>query len=441
MDYQKALQYLDLFINYETRKNFRYHEVRLDRVRNILKLLNNPQNCAKAIHVAGTKGKGSTASFISSILRNAGYKVGLYTSPHLHDFRERIKVNDRLINKKDMVYLIRRLKMVIDEYINKTGDLPTFFEAYTALAFCYFRLKKVDFMVIEAGLGGRIDATNVIKPLVCVITPISHEHMSKLGRTLSKIAWEKAGIIKKGSSVVVASQPKVAEKVIRKKVRSEKAKLFMVGKNINYELLNFNGKHQHFRIAGLYNTYENLKSSLLGRHQVINAACSIAAIESLRAYRINISSQAIRKGIRKTKWPGRLEVVSQQPTIVLDGAQNRASAKVLKKAIEDIFDYEKLILVLGMSRDKDIKGVSSKLGKISNRIILTQALHPRAASLKRLKKYTSNQKPVHLRKDLKEAIKLAKKKAGKKDLVLITGSLFVVAEARALIKAIKNDGR
>jgi len=438
MNYRKAIDYLNSFINYERKKRFAYNEFRLKRVKRILKLLGDPHEGIKAIHIAGTKGKGSTAVFISSILRVAGFKIGLYTSPHLHDFRERIKVNGRSINKKDLVSLTRHLKGVIDRYINKNKDLPTFFEVYTILAFCYFRLKRIDLMVIEAGLGGRLDATNVIKPLVCVITPISYEHMDKLGRTLSKISQEKAGIIKRGTIVISATQPKTVLDVIKETARKKRARLYIVGKDILFETNKINAEYQLFTVQGIFARYCRLKTFLLGKHQLINAASGIGTVEALRFYNININSSAIKKGINKARWAGRMEKVSERPLIILDGAQNKASALALKSAIQTIFNYKRLILVLGIFRDKDIKGICSELERISDRIILTQTAHPRAASVAYLKRFISNGKVVHTRENLRDAIELALRKAKNEDLILVTGSLFTVGEARAIIKASKD---
>jgi dihydrofolate synthase / folylpolyglutamate synthase len=437
-NYQEAILYLNSFINYERKRSFPYNQLRLKRVRDILSLLGNPHKDIKSIHIAGTKGKGSTAIFIANILKSAGFRTGLYTSPHLHDFRERITINGRLMNKKDLILLTEKMKKVVDKYIKKTGNLPTYFEIYTILAFCYFKLKKIDFMVIETGLGGRLDATNVIKPLICVITPISHEHTGKLGRTLTKISHEKAGIIKRNSVVISAVQPKAVLGVIRETAAKKRSKLFIIGKDVSFEPLRTNGKYQLFRTKGIFRTYNPLKTSLLGRHQLMNATSGIATVEALRFFNTNIPPAAVKKGIKRAKWPGRLEVVSNKPLIVLDGAQNKASAQVLREAVQSVFNYQRLILILGICRDKDIRGICTTLEKISDIIILSKASHPRAAEVERLKKHLPNKKPIYTRKNLKYALELAKSKAKKDDLILITGSLFVVAEARSEILAIKN---
>lgn len=438
-DYSQAIEYLNSFINYEKKKTFNYSELRLKRVEALLKLLGNPHRKVKAIHIAGTKGKGSTSIFIANILKAAGYKTGLYISPHLHDFRERISINGRLISREDLVKAVKVIKAAIDKYRESSDEEPTFFEVYTILGFYYFYCQQVDFMVIETGIGGRLDATNVIKPLVSVITPISYEHKDKLGKTLTKIAGEKAGIIKRKAVTISARQSAVARKVIEKKAKELKSRLFIVGRDVTFEEIASRKNRQFFTIKGLKRTYTKLRTFLLGRHQLMNAACSIAAIEALGYYGIDIEPGPVHEGISRARWPGRLEVLSRKPTIIVDGAQNKASAKVLRDAVLKLFKYEKLILILGVSQDKDIKSIASVLQRISDRIILTQAYHPRAASVYYLEKFITADKPVHLIDSVEEAVTYARRKAKESDLILITGSLFIVAQAKTALRMLKND--
>jgi len=447
MTYPEAIRYLESFINYEKVPAYSYKEsLTLKRIRDFLSAIGNPQGALKCIHVAGTKGKGSTCAFVTYILREAGYKVGLYTSPHLSDFRERIRILtpdiqhptpntefEGIISKEDLARLVKKLKPAVEKHNKKSRYGPlTFFEVYTALAFLYFKEKKAEFAVLETGLGGRLDATNVVNPLVAVITPISYEHTDKLGKTLREIATEKAGIIKVQSSgfrvqrliVISAPQEKEAEVVIRKKCKNIGAKLYEAGKDIKYKKT-----RSGLSVNGILNEYKGLKIKLLGGHQVINAAVAIGAVEALRFYGINIGVDTVRHGLYNTLWPGRCEVVAKKPFIVLDGAQNIASAKVLREAVKSNFRYKKLILVLGISNDKDLKGICNELHGLADEVILTRANSPRATKPEVLAQYFKA-KPVHITQSVKEAKDLARRLAKKEDLILVTGSLFVVGEFR-----------
>ena len=252
MTYAAALRYLESFINYERLDNYDYNKsFTLERMKNLAGFLGNPQDEISSIHIGGTKGKGSTASFVHSILKNSGFKTGLYTSPHLASFRERIRINDELISEKEVASFLEELKPAI----NKLGDMPSFFEIYTALAFLYFKSKKVDFAVYEVGLGGRLDATNVINPLVCAITPISYDHMQKLGSTLREIAFEKCGIIKEGCICVSAPQEKEVLDVIEDACSKKNAKLFTVGEDISFEELSSDINKEIFNTTGIFGKY------------------------------------------------------------------------------------------------------------------------------------------------------------------------------------------
>jgi dihydrofolate synthase/folylpolyglutamate synthase len=314
------------------------------------------------------------------------------------------------------------------------------------LAFLYFKEKKVDFAVLETGLGGRLDATNVVNPLIAAITPISYEHTQKLGQTLREIAAEKAGIIKsqkskvKSQKLIVVSAPQEEEvtELIRNKCEETRSKLYEVGKDINYR-----GANNDFEVKGLFANYPHLKIRLLGEHQLINASVAIGIIEALRFYNINVDIDAIRDGLYNTVWPGRCEVVSSNPLIVLDGAQNIASMRALKEAIKENFSaeggsakgrkYKRLILVLGVSSDKDVEGICHEIYDLADEIVLTKANNPRATEPETLVKHF-NGKEVHITDNVKEAKELAYHLAKKEDLILVCGSLFVVGEFRTLFK-------
>lgn len=462
MDYYKTIKYLESLINYENISDWNYKKsLELQSFKVFLNNINNPQNAFQSIHIAGSKGKGSTCAFISYILREAGYRVGLYTSPHLADFRERIRVLSRparanifgaanppnhknsecfegKISKRELADLVERLKPSIEKYnrISKYAAL-SFFEVYTALAFSYFKEKKIDFAVIETGLGGRLDATNVVNSLVCAIAPISYEHTQKLGNTLKEIAGEKAGIIKRPQSprapehqliVITAPQENEALAVIKSRCRKVGAKLFEVGKDITYRR-----EKNGFRVNGISRKYSNLKMKLLGGHQLMNVSAAIGVIEGLSLLGVDVGADSIRKGIYNTLWPGRCEVVSKCPRIVLDGAQNTASIQVLKQAVKEEFKYRKLILILGISNDKDKKGICRQLYDFVDEVILTQADNPRATSPFELAKYFTG-KNILIAGNVRQARSKALDIAKKGDLILITGSLFVVGEARQLCK-------
>lgn len=431
MTYPEALQYLDSFINYEKEASYDYKaSFNLDRIRALAAALGNPQDKVKSIHIAGTKGKGSTSAITYSILKESGFRVGLYTSPHLVSFRERIRVNDSLISEADTCRLLERVKKATDRM---KDDLPTFFEVYTALAYLYFEEKHVDFAVYETGLGGRLDATNIIKSLVSAITPISYEHTDKLGNTLTDIAREKAGIIKEGSVCVLAPQEKEAYLAIEDICKARKAKIILVGRDIRFEELASDGGKEVFKVFGnISGEYPLLEMGLLGSHQVMNAATAIGIIEALRFYDITITPDSIRKGIASARWPGRLEVVSKEPFIVLDGAQNRASAAALASAVKKVFKYKRLILMLGVSKDKDVKGILEELLPVSDTVILTKSkVVQRAAEPLSIKALMPPFKgSVLLTSNVEEALIKAKSAAGKSDLILVAGSLFVAGEAR-----------
>jgi len=429
MNYPEALKYLDSFVNYEKKDGYGYKEsFKLERMETLARSLGNPQFDVRSVHIAGSKGKGSVSAITHSILKSQGLNAGLYTSPHLQNFRERIRLNDLLISEPDVARLTEKIKPVIS---GLAGLKPSFFEIYTALAYLYFSEKKADIAVYETGLGGRLDATNVLEPFVSAITPISYEHTDKLGHTLAEIAFEKAGIVKNGSVCVTAEQDKEALGVISSVCSQRGAKLIEVGKDIFFEEVSVSDKGSVFNISGIFGKYSGLECGLLGSHQIANAALSIGIIGSLRSSGITISDSAIRNGIKSAVWPGRLEVVSRRPLVVLDGAQNRASAKVLADAVKKVFKYNKLKLVLGVSKDKDIEGILKELLPISDSVIITKSkIVERAADPARIRDIIGKSGSIVTTLCVDEAMDIALNQAGTNDLVLVTGSLFVVGEAR-----------
>lgn len=427
--YEEALKYLDLFTDYE---KFGFKDLKeklnLDRLHKVLSELNNPHHKYQSVHVAGTKGKGSICAFTSNILRQKGYRVGLYTSPHILTTRERIVLNGNMIKEDEFTEVLSRLQKVLPKEPYKEF---TFFEIYTLIAMLYFDIKKADFAVFETGLGGRLDATNVVNAEVCGISPISYDHMQFLGDTIEKIAREKSGIIKRDAKCIVSPQREEAFSVIRDKCMKEKASFFLVGKDIRYSIKSSNMEGTHFSVKGILGEYKDCYVNMPGEFQASNAATAIGICEALLGER-DSDEKTFEEGIRKTFLSGRMEIISQKPIIMIDGAQNEDSAKNLKYSVEHSFKYDKLILLLGISKDKDIEGVCRHLTTIADEIILTQAFTNRAADPRLIRGYTKN-KPTKITGNVKEAIGIALKKASDKDMILATGSFFVIAELKKLL--------
>ncbi len=421
MDYSATLDYIDSFINFERIPQYNYaSSFNLERVYAFLKALGAPHKGLKTIHVAGSKGKGSTCVIVASILREAGYRVGLYTSPHLLDVRERIRVGD-IIEEKDFIRLIEKIEPIAEKFRDRG---LSFFEVFTACAFLYFKEKRVDLAVLETGLGGRLDATNVTEPVVCGITSISSEHTDKLGSSLEAIAREKAGIIKVQGMVVSAWQRKEVRDVIREVCREKNANLYEIGRGIIYSITESNEYGQRFSLEAPGYLYKDLELNLLGAHQVENATLAIAMLKSC----IDIDERDIRSGLKNVSWPGRLQVIRRNPYIVLDGAQNTASIRAILSSVKEFFHYKRLICIFGIMKDKDIQGVSRELDMASDIVILTKSRNGRAKDPLCLKENFSRSQ-LELRTNIEDAITRALDIADTSDLILITGSLYIIADA------------
>lgn len=427
MDYRDTIRYLDSFINYEKILPQDYKGAfRLERSERLLKLLGDPQKDYRIIHIAGTKGKGSVAAMIASVLKAAGLKVGLYTSPHLVSFTERIRLNGRPITEEDLCDIVSCAEPYMEEL---RADGLSFFEAYTACAFSYFSEEDADVAVLETGMGGRLDATNAADAGISVITPISMEHTRVLGHTLQDIAREKAGIIKKGSITISAAQKDDALKEIIEACGRNNAPLRLVGRDILISEGGFDRDSQAFSVRTEFMNYPSLTLKLRGRHQLVNAATAVGAVEAFRVYGHAVSQDSVREGLLNTEWPGRLEVLNEDPLVVADGAQNPASAGALVEAVKRHFSFRRLILILGISKDKDIEKVSRRLLEITDSVVLTRAQNPRAADPEIIKKYIRDI-PCEVTSSSEYALRSAYSSAGKEDLILITGSLYLVGEVR-----------
>jgi len=406
----------------------------LKNINYLLYLLGNPHKKLKIIHVAGTNGKGSTCSLISSILQSDGYKVGLYTSPHLVDFTERIEINHKPINKKKVSELLERIKPSIEKVANSPFyGHPTFFEVITSMAFLYFFEEQVDFLVLEVGLGGRLDATNVCEPLISVITHIDYDHMDKLGNSLEEIAREKGGIIKPEGIVISSNQYEEAYNEIKKIADEKNSLIYSVGREISYKIVKSDINGIIFNLKGIYNDYKNLHTPLLGRHQADNAATAITAIEALKIRGVKISEEAIRAGLEKVKWTGRLEIIQNNPILILDGAHNPSGVKVLRETLKEIFSYHRLILVLAIFADKDYKKMIQIIAPKADLIITTKAKSPRATPPQVIAKEAAQyieQNKIIVTENIPQAINCALSNSQDDDLICITGSLYTVGEAR-----------
>lgn len=414
----------------------------LETVERLLSLLDNPQARVPSIHIGGTNGKGSTAAMLSAILQAAGYRTGLYTSPHLLDFTERIRVNGVPIGEAEVTRLTAQLKDLCSVHFaqqpipNPPSDRlphPTFFELTTAMAFLHFARQAVEAGVIEVGLGGRFDATNVITPQVAVVTNVSLEHQEYLGRTLPEIAMEKAGIIKTNVPVVTATQGESYE-VIQRTAADRRAPLVNIHEAYTYTIRESGLAGQTLDLTGPVRRYEDLWIPLAGRHQAENAVTAIAVAEVLESLGFHLGEAAIRRGLTHARWPGRLQVVSDRPRIVLDGAHNPAGAQVLAAFLaEHRSALNRLIMVFGVLKDKDWEAMLAPLGPLTDQTILTHPPADRGADPHELVTADRYCSKVEIAADPGEGLGLARTMARPEDTILVTGSLYTVAAAlRAL---------
>ena len=429
-NYAEALKYLFSFVDFSLthQEQIAPERFELERMFDLMDKLGNPQRQYPTIHIAGTKGKGSVAAHCAAALQAAGHRTGLYTSPHLHDFRERIQVDGKMISKADFTAGIEALKQVIPQVPGLTS-----YELQTALAFWYFGQVKVDCAVVEVGMGGRLDSTNVLTPLVSVITNISYDHTSILGDTLAEIAGEKGGIIKPGVPVVSAPQRLEALEVLEQLASQRETEFVLVGRDILFEPLAHSLEGQSFRIVQNGREDLTLTTRLLGRHQVENAVIAFTALQMVNQAGLSVSEQAVQQGFSKVNWPGRFEVFEGAPMVIFDGAHNRYSAKRLVETMEDYLPNKPIALVFGASEDKDIAGMFAELLPKAAYLFLVRANHPRAAAVQDLADLAADYScPVSVIDSPADFYRQASELIGSDGVVLVTGSLYVVGQLRFL---------
>ena len=404
----------------------------------LMEVTGNPHARIRTVHVAGTNGKGSTSALLAGILTAAGFRVGLYTSPHLISFPERIRIDGRQIPEDKVVELAQQIR---SGYAGEAEMRPTFFEVTTTIAFAWFAQEQVDIAVIEVGMGGRLDATNVITPLVSVITNIGIEHTEYLGTTLAEIAAEKAGIIKPGIPVVTAEGQPEAAAVIERTAAVKGARVIRLEREFRAENVS-SGAEGAFDYRGMSASYQGLRLCMLGRHQVDNACLALAAIECLRDCGMDIGEGALRRGLERTQWEGRMERVWQKPDIYLDGAHNPASAKRLAETIRALLPaYRRLVLVIGILGDKDLRAIAAEIVPLAGLVVATRPEYSRALDVQTL---AAELRKLHgsvlSAETVGEAVQTARDRASEDDLILVTGSLYVVGDARALFAGADEAG-
>jgi dihydrofolate synthase / folylpolyglutamate synthase len=440
--YQNSLEYLYSFVDYSLTRGFRNQPglFDLDRMVEFMADLGNPHQAYPILHVAGTKGKGSVCVFCASALGAAGYKVGLYTSPHLQDYAERIQIDRQPIPHADLVDLVDEIRPYLDR-----GTKLTTFEITTALAFLYFARQGATAVVAEVGLGGRLDATNIVTPVVSVITSLSYDHMQVLGNTLAEIAAEKAGIIKPGIPLVLAPQVDEARQVVSRIASERGAPLIQVGEDVQFQLVQHNLDGQSLYVwnadqQALFDAFSRgvpgweplrLDIPLLGEHQAENAAVAFTALQTGNLLGLPLTIDQVRQGFARASWAGRFEILQRRPPVVVDSAHNRDSAIKLRRALNDYFPGKRVVLVFGASEDKDIPGMFDELLPLASHLIVTRSFHPRAADPALLEEQAARHNhQVSAVPAIEDALAAGLQLLDDHSLLLVTGSIFIAAGAR-----------
>jgi dihydrofolate synthase / folylpolyglutamate synthase len=441
MHYHAAESYLYSFLNFE-HIPFRYRkQLNPQRMSLLLSWFEHPEKKFFSVVVGGTNGKGAVTNFLSDILIASGQKTGMYTSPHLSKPRERIRLNGKMISEEEFAELLTAMRYVIEGKKKEAKHLGpiTFFEVFTLLAMIYFAKKNVRFGIFEVGMGGRLDATNVLNPALTILTPIGRDHELYLGNTIEKIAREKAALIKLGGRVIVGSQPREAKKVIRKKLHEKKAKGYFL--NSAFEVQNkFYSKHGGrftFKMDGM--RLARLRIQLSGKFQIENAACALAALKVLKdEFAFELDRHKLRRALKLSYWPGRFEILRRgAQTVVLDGAHNESGSEVLHETLHHLFPREEKIVIFGISRDKNIDRVLPRVAALASYVIATKSQNQRALEPKVILESLNEmnvEKPCFWTNRLKSALETAKSLKRPKSVLVVTGSIFLVSEAREALK-------
>jgi dihydrofolate synthase/folylpolyglutamate synthase len=414
----------------------------LQRMHLLMEKLGNPERRMKFIHVAGTNGKGSTCAYLASVLQECGYDVGTFTSPYLVRYTNRIQVNGADIEDDVLLRLVNEMKPIVDEIAATEVGPPTMFEISTALAILYFgKVAYPDYVVWETGLGGRLDSTNIVNPIVTVITNVGHDHMDILGDTLELVAAEKAGIIKAGVPVITAVEPAAIWSVIEQTAKAKKATLYSLGDQFNLTEVNSELDLQSFQFNGPFRPIPNLSITLNGEHQLKNAAVAVMTLEVLRQYYATIVEDVdLLKGLAGTKWPGRLEMVSQEPRILIDGAHNPEGAATLAAALQNVYSYKKLHMMIGMLATKNHTGYLRHILPLVDTLIITEANFHKKGDASLLAEIASGllremnlEVDIVVERDWKQALTLLTNRTEQDDLAVVSGTLYLISDVRSWI--------
>jgi dihydrofolate synthase/folylpolyglutamate synthase len=435
--YDQGLKYLFERTDYEKQQRLRYNVTTFDlnRMRALLVELGDPHTRIETIHIAGTKGKGSTATMLARMLEANGYKVGLYTSPHVMTLLERIVVDSKMITQKAMLGLINRIHGPVERMLDE-NNAPTFFEIMTAMGFMHFADEKVDVAIIETGLGGRLDSTNVIDPTVVGITSISIDHQNLLGNTIDSIAREKAGVMKEGVPVVTVLQDPKALRVLRRHANSVNAPFSVTGRDIDFsyrfESSRQYGPHTRICVTTPTSRFEHLKVPLPGEHQAINCGLALAMLDKLKGRGYEIDDEKAVRGLNNVSMLGRMEIICEDPRIIVDAAHNAASIKALIQAIGQHVPYDSMIIIFGCNSDKDARGMLTQLQYGADKVIFTRSNSPKAVYPQDLADmYTEIcGKMCQTALSVGEAVRIAKSAISREDLLCITGSFYLVGQAK-----------